>query len=157
MNYKHLTPEERESLAILQSRGLVFRDIEEKFGDMMPKWVYFLLGTVAGGFARYGLACLVYGWMGTRFPYGTLAVNLIGCFLMGFFDGLAEEKFLLGPNVRILLMTGFCGAFTTFSTFMLETSDLLKAGEFVRASLNVWISLVAGFVLFLSGNFLANL
>ncbi|MBI4397369.1 MAG: fluoride efflux transporter CrcB, partial [Elusimicrobia bacterium] len=105
---------------------------------------------------RYGLAGLVYGRMGTSFPHGTLAVNLFGCFLIGLFDGLAEEKFLLGPNARILLMTGFCGAFTTFSTFMLETAGLIRDGEIVRALFNVGLSLVAGFILFLIGNVLAK-
>ena len=123
----------------------------------MNKWICFLIGTVSGGFARYFLAGGVYGWLGTDFPYGTLIVNLIGCFLIGFFDSLTEAKFLLGPNSRILLMTGFCGAFTTFSTFMLETGNLIKDGEMLRALGNVLISMLIGFLLFRAGAILGEI
>ncbi|HRY29999.1 MAG TPA: CrcB family protein, partial [Elusimicrobiota bacterium] len=88
----------------------------------MEKWIYLAVGSVAGGFARYLLSGAVHSKWGSGFPYGTLAVNLCGCFLIGLLNGLAEEKFLLNPHARLLLMTGFCGAFTTFSTIMLESS-----------------------------------
>ena len=74
-----------------------------------------------------------------------------GCFLIGFFDTLFEEKFLLSPNVRLLLLAVFCGAYTTFSTFMLETTNLLKDDENARAFLNVTASVVLGFVVFRLG------
>ena len=112
----------------------------------MTKWISLLTGGIAGTAARYLLAGAVYSWLGTQFPYGTMIVNLIGCFLIGFFAVLAEEKFLLGPNARLLLMAGFCGAFTTFSAFMLETANLMKDGEILRAFLNVLISVIAGFM-----------
>ena len=80
----------------------------------MGKWFGLIIGGVAGTAARYLLSGAVYQIFGTSFPYGTLAVNLIGCFAIGFLAALAEDKFLLGPNMRILLMVGFCGAFTTF-------------------------------------------
>lgn len=121
------------------------------------KWFQLALGGVAGTFARYLLAGFVYTLFGTGFPYGTLAVNLIGCFLIGFLASLAEEKFLLGPTARLLLMAGFCGAFTTFSTFMLETANLMKDGETARAFLNVLASVVAGFFIFRLGVFLAEI
>ena len=123
----------------------------------MMKWVQLAIGGVAGTFARYLLAGAVYAVFGTGFPYGTLAVNLTGCFLIGFLAALAEEKFLLGPSARLLLMVGFCGAFTTFSTFMLETANLMKDGETGRAFLNVLASVVAGFFVFRSGVFLAEI
>jgi len=71
--------------------------------------------------------------------------------VIGFLATLAEEKFLLGPNARMLLMIGFCGAFTTFSTFMLETANLIKDGESLRAFINVLMSVVIGFVVFRFG------
>ena len=120
------------------------------------KWLYLAAGSLAGGFSRYGLAGLVYRRLGTDFPHGTLMVNLSGCFLIGLFNALAEEKFLLGPNARILLMTGFCGAYTTFSTLMLETSNLIKDGELGRGLMNVGISLAAGYVLFRAGSLLGE-
>ena len=123
----------------------------------MGKIVALALGSLAGGFARYFLGGFVYRVTGTTFPYGTLAVNLIGCFLIGFFSSLSEEKLLLGPNARMLLMVGFCGAFTTFSTFMLETANLMKGGEFFHAFLNVAVSIILGFLMFRFGMLLAEL
>ena len=117
----------------------------------MAKIVCLALGSLTGGFARYFLAGWVQKSSGAVFPYGTLAVNLTGCFIIGFLGAIAEEKFFLGPNGRLLLMTGFCGAFTTFSTFMLETGNLAKDGEIFRAFLNVALSLVAGFIVFRLG------
>ncbi len=123
----------------------------------MMKWIQLAVGGVAGTFARYLLAGAVYTVFGTGFPYGTLAVNLTGCFLIGFLAALAEEKFLLGPSARLLLMVGFCGAFTTFSTFMLETANLMKGGETGRAFLNVFASVVAGFLVFRLGVLMAEI
>lgn len=117
----------------------------------MTKFVYLGIGSLAGGFARYFLAGAVYAGFGAAFPYGTLVVNLLGCFAIGFLSAIAEEKFFLGPDGRILLMTGFCGAFTTFSTFIFETGNLVKDGEFVRAFMNVALSVVAGFIVYRLG------
>ncbi len=121
------------------------------------KWFSLALGGVTGTFARYFLSGFVYRVFGTRFPYGTLAENLIGCFLIGFLAALSEGKFLLGPNSRLFLMAGFCGAFTTFSTFMLETANLLKDGEVLPAFFNVALSVVVGFLVFRLGVYLAEI
>ena len=103
-----------------------------------------VLGSVTGGLARYFLAGAVYRFFGTQFPYGTLAVNLLGCLVIGFLSALSDEKFMLGPTARLLWMTGFCGAFTTFSTFMLETGNLLKDGDNWAALANVLVSVITG-------------
>jgi fluoride exporter len=121
------------------------------------KILYLILGSAAGGLARYYLAGTVYRVAGSGFPYGTLAVNLAGCFLLGLLAGLAEDKLLLGPDARLLLMIGFCGAFTTFSTFIFETDGLLREGEWLSALLNVAASIVFGFVLFRGGRWLIDL
>ena len=103
-------------------------------------------------------ACgVVYQKIGTDFPYGTLVVNLIGCFLVGFFDTIFQEKFLFSPMLRIFLMAGFCGAFTTFSTFMLETGNLIRDGETLRAFLNVILSVIIGFIVFRLGVLLGEI
>lgn len=109
------------------------------------------LGSLAGGFARYYLTGALERSLGHAFPYGTLAVNLIGCFLIGFLGALAGDKFHLSPEARLLLMTGFCGAFTTFSAFMMEADHLVKAGDFYRAMLYVVVSVAAGFAFYRAG------
>lgn len=123
----------------------------------MVKWISLLAGGLLGTLARYLLSGWTYALFGSGFPYGTLIVNLSGCFLIGFLVSAAEDKFLLGPNARVLLMAGFCGAFTTFSTFMLETSHLMKDGEMGRAFLNVALSVIAGFFAFRLGALLAEI
>ena len=124
---------------------------------MMGKWMNLLAGGIAGTAARYVVSGTVYDLLGTTFPYGTLIVNLIGCFLIGVFASLSEEKFVLAPNVRLLLMAGFCGAFTTFSTFILETANLTKDGQYVTAFLNILVSVIAGLVVFKCGVLVAEL
>jgi len=119
------------------------------------KWFNLVVGGISGTCARYVLAGVVYRVLGTSFPFGTLVVNLLGCFIIGVLAVLSEEKFLLNPNTRLLWMAGFCGAFTTFSTFMLETANLLKDGELLKAGLNVTVSVIVGFVVFRLGVLLA--
>ena len=104
-------------------------------------------GSLAGGFARYYFAGFVYRIFGTSFPYGTFAVNMTGCLLIGFLSALADQKFLIGPDERLLLTIGFCGAYTTFSTFMLETVNLVRDGESCWAFLNVALSVTVGFLM----------
>lgn len=118
---------------------------------MLEKILYVTAGSIAGGLARFFLS----GWMnrpgGGFFPWGTVAVNLLGCFLIGLLAALAESRFPFGSNGRLLLMTGFCGAFTTFSAFILETSGLASAGKPEIALLNVAVNLFVGYLLFCGG------
>jgi len=123
----------------------------------MEKWFYLIGGGILGTLARYVLAGAIYQKMGTGFPYGTLAVNLIGCFLIGIFDTIFQEKILLSPILRVFLMAGFCGAFTTFSAFILETGNLIRDGETLRAFLNVIISVTIGFIVFRIGVLLGEI
>ena len=117
----------------------------------MNKYGYLAVGGVAGTFARYALATAVHRFTGENFPYGTLAVNLSGCFLIGFLAALSGERLLLTPNARLLLVTGFCGAFTTFSALILETGGLLQHGQAGKALLYVLASVGAGFLIFRAG------
>lgn len=115
------------------------------------------VGGLAGTAARYLLAGGINQAMGAGFPYGTMAVNLSGCFLIGLFDSMAEARFLIGPSGRLLLMVGFCGAYTTFSTLIFETSNLMRDGQMLRASLNFLGSGAAGLILLRLGMVLGKL
>jgi len=117
----------------------------------MVKLLNLIIGGTAGTVARYLLAGFIYRFTGTGFPYGTLIVNISGCFILGMLVALAEKKFVLGPDARILLMVGFCGAFTTFSTLIFESDNLFRNGQAIRAFANIFISVILGFILFRAG------
>ncbi|MCK5580029.1 MAG: fluoride efflux transporter CrcB [Candidatus Omnitrophica bacterium] len=121
------------------------------------KFISLIVGGALGTMARYLMSGFVYQVCGTQFPYGTLVVNLTGCLILGFLAALTGDKFILGPQAKLLLMVGFCGAFTTFSTFMFETANLIKDGETLRAFLNVIVSVVVGFIVFRVGVFLGDI
>jgi fluoride exporter len=109
-----------------------------------------------GTLARYGLQGIVQHRTGTGFPSGTLAVNLVGCFLLG---GIAEyglTHLALPPEWRIGITVGFFGAFTTFSTFSWETVQLLRDGEWMRASMYVLASVIGGILAVVFGMRLAE-
>ena len=82
--------------------------------------------------------------LGTQFPYGTMLVNLAGCFLIGLLFALADRSRLLTPDVRLLLITGYLGALTTFSTFSLETVSAGRAGLTLQALTNILINNLGG-------------
>jgi len=123
----------------------------------MEKWLYLIAGGAVGTVSRYVLTGVVSQKMGTGFPCGTLAVNLVGCFVISFLDVIFEKKFQLNHHYRILLMTGFCGAFTTFSAIMLETSDLLKGNQYFLALGNILLSVILGFMFFKFGAAMAEI
>jgi CrcB protein len=103
-----------------------------------------------GTLARFGLQALVQrGRPG--FPYGTLAVNLLGCLLFGLVWALGEGRQVLAPSARQVVLVGFMGSFTTFSSFAFETTLLLEAGEIALAAANVVVSNAAGFLALVAG------
>ena len=101
-----------------------------------------MLGGALGAFTRYMISNLVYDWFGRGFPYGTLAVNIIGSFLMGLLTVFFMEKGHLDPALKLGLLVGFLGALTTFSTFSLDTLDLIQEGVLFRAVLNALLSVI---------------
>ncbi len=115
-----------------------------------------IIGGTAGTLARYFLNHIIYHFFRTSFPYGTLTVNLTGCFILGILASLSSETLFLTYNQRLLLVTGFCGAFTTFSTFIFETDHLIRNGEALKAILNVLLSIVLGYVFFKVGGLLGK-
>ena len=103
------------------------------------------LGVIAAGGAlgammRFWVSGGVYAWLGRDFPYGTLSVNVIGSFFIGIAFILLTERLTLGSEVRAFILIGFLGAFTTFSTFSLETLMLLQEGLLVKAAGNILLS-----------------
>jgi len=120
----------------------------------MNKWLILSVGGIIGTIARYLVGTWVPGVAGAGFPYGTLAINLSACLLIGVFQSLGASRGLLSPDARLFLMTGFCGAYSTFSTLILESSNLAADGEMFRAMANYLGSGVAGFLLFRVGVYL---
>ena len=116
----------------------------------MPTLIYIAIGGAAGALLRYTVSGYTYRYLNGVLPWGTLAVNLIGCFAIGFLWNVFEN-FAYSPNTRALIFIGVLGAFTTFSTFGLETFNLLKEGEIKFAILNILVSNIAGIVLVLIG------
>jgi len=98
-----------------------------------------------GSIARY-LCQRAMPWYPHLFPTGTFVVNMIGCFLIGLFYGLAEKENVFTPDVRLLLTTGFCGGYTTFSTFAFENVILYKNDEFLYFGLYIAASVILGIV-----------
>lgn len=98
----------------------------------------------AGTLCRYGFSGLVQSFAGEKFPWGTLAVNLVGCFLIGLIWTLAEERLVIAGQTRFIVLTGFMGAFTTFSTFGFETAEFLRDSQWWAAGFNVLANNVIG-------------
>lgn len=104
---------------------------------MINNLLMIALGGAVGALSRYAIANGVHYFTGRAFPYGTLSVNIIGSFLMGFLLIVLTEKMTVGNEYRSLLLVGFLGALTTFSTFSMETLNLLQQGYLVKAILNI--------------------
>ena len=117
----------------------------------MDKWVYLIAGGIAGTLLRYTVVAATLERMGPAFPYGTLIVNLLGCFLIGVFEVCAEKHLNLSPQIRLLAMAGFCGALTTFSSFILDAHHLIKTGDTLKAFGYVVGSVALGFIVFRLG------
>src|SRR5581483_1885935 len=104
-----------------------------------------------GTLARYWVGGLVQRVGGTAFPWGTLAVNALGCLLFGCVWTLAEERLLVAAETRLVVLIGFMGAFTTFSTYAFETSQLLRDAEWALATANLLVENVLGVACFFLG------
>jgi CrcB protein len=114
-----------------------------------------LFGAI-GTLARYGLQVVVQTRAGGTFPYGTLLVNLTGCFLLGLIGQLMLSRMMISPEWRVAIAVGFFGGYTTFSSFGWETAKMMETGEWARASAYVGASVVAGILLTIAGIRLAN-
>ncbi|MGE0607338.1 MAG: fluoride efflux transporter CrcB [Pirellulales bacterium] len=104
---------------------------------MWQKILLLAAAGAAGTICRYLLADVVNHYAGKAFPWGTLAVNVLGCFLFGLVASLAEEQRIITEQSRVIVLTGFMGAFTTFSTFAYETTSLGRNGHWLAAGGNL--------------------
>lgn len=123
----------------------------------MITYFWIAIGSALGGMARFAVSSTFAKVVGEAFPWGTLVVNISGCFLIGILSALtgADARVVVAPDFRQFLLVGICGGYTTFSSFSLQTLNLLRDGEFTSAAGNTfasvlvcliasWIGMVAG-------------
>ena len=122
----------------------------------MQKTIFIGLAGLAGTVLRYWLSGFVSKQYGETFPWGTMAVNLIGCLVAGAVFSLTEERLLVTPTVRAVIVIGLLGGFTTFSSYGLQTFTLLREGQFGLAILNVGMANVLGLFMVWIGYVLAR-
>jgi CrcB protein len=113
--------------------------------ETLTKYLAVAAGGALGAMLRYYLGGTVLARAGLPFPTATFVINVTGSFLVGLFLTLATERLHLSPYWRLAVAVGFVGAYTTFSTFEYETARLVEDGDFLRALLNVLLSVVLGF------------
>jgi CrcB protein len=101
------------------------------------KILWLAVAGAAGTLARYALAGGVHRFTGQAYPWGTLTVNAIGCLLFGLVWSVSESRLLISPQARPFILTGFMGAFTTFSTYAFESSQLMRDGQWIAAIANI--------------------
>jgi len=117
-----------------------------------------MLGGSIGALSRYGASLLAVKLFGSRFPWGTLAVNLVGCFFIGIAFALAERgSGSMTPSMRLFFVTGYLGGLTTFSTYALETTNALGAQDSMAAVLNFAANNLLGVALVLLGMWMVRL
>ncbi|MEP7129269.1 MAG: fluoride efflux transporter CrcB [Chitinophagales bacterium] len=114
------------------------------------------LGGFLGTVARFLSQQLVYKFYPVVFPYGTLVVNITGCFLIGIFYALSERGNVLSPDWRMFLTTGFCGGFTTFSAFTYESVQLINNKDYLYLAIYASVSVAAGIAATFAGIWLAK-
>lgn len=124
--------------------------------SMFKAVIIVFAGSGLGGVARYGMQTWLLKLYPSIFPIGTFVVNLLGCFLIGLFYAISEKASILTPEWRIALTTGFCGGFTTFSTFAYENVFLLKSGNYLLLGLYIVASVLLGIAGVFAGIYVAK-
>ena len=109
------------------------------------------VGGAIGAVARYLLGGAVHRLIPGFFPYGTFVVNVIGCLAFGLVVGLAESRLVIGPGARAFVLIGVLGGFTTFSSFIFESFELVRGGQMIAVAANVAGQVIVGFVALWAG------
>ena len=112
-------------------------------GGSVNRLIGIAFGGALGAVARYGLSELVRALWPSHFPLGTMVVNITGCFIVGLYLTLSSEKFV---EWQFVVVVGFLGAYTTFSTFEYDNLELLRGGRFASAALNITMSVALGLI-----------
>ena len=122
----------------------------------MP-YLWVTVGSALGGLLRYAITRMTLN-MSAGFPYGTILINVVGSFVIGYFGTLTLQsgRYAASDNLRLFVMVGLCGGFTTFSSFSLQTFDLLRSGAWVRALANVVLSVTLCLAAVAAGHLLAQ-
>lgn len=123
----------------------------------MDRFLLISLGAIVGANLRYWVGDWVAQRVGASFPFGTLVVNLTGTLLLGIFITLATERFLLDPRWRILVAIGFCGSYTTFSSYTYESVNLILTGQAGLGLVNLFGSTLLGAAVMLAGIYIGRL
>ena len=123
----------------------------------MHKYLYIAAGGAAGSLCRYLASGFTQRMFDTAFPIGTFMVNMLGCLFFGLVTGMFEDRLGFPPEMRLLILTGFMGAFTTFSTYMFESTNLIKSGQWAMTALNIGGQSVLGFACIIGGLALGRL
>ncbi len=121
-----------------------------------PDLLYIAVGGALGAVARYLLSTWIYSRVEQIYPFGTFAVNMLGCFLLGLIFKLILEKSIMSSELRLMITVGIIGAFTAFSTFSLETLTLFRENNITTALLYVGASIVVGLLAVWLGVVTAN-
>jgi len=122
----------------------------------MP-YLWVTVGSALGGLMRYALTRLTLA-ISVDFPYGTILINIVGSFVIGYVGALTLQsgRYAVSDNLRLFVMVGICGGFTTFSSFSLQTFDLLRTGAWGRAMANIMVSVALCLVAVAAGHLLGQ-
>jgi CrcB protein len=122
----------------------------------MKELLYVFIGGGLGSLVRFLLGKWVNSFHNSNFPFGTFIINIVACFVLGFIIGLADQKQILSPAIRLFLVVGFCGGFSTFSAFSSETLTLIQQGQNSTMLLYVLLSVVVCLIASFGGLLIAD-
>ncbi len=111
---------------------------------MIQRMALIALAGALGTLARYGLSDIIQRVAGGNLPWGTIIVNIVGCFLFGMVWTLADERLVIGAETRLIVLGGFMGAFTTFSTFIFDTGGFVREAQWLLAGGNILLQTASG-------------